>query len=151
MDLNFSRYDIADAADWSQFQSALYTFAQQLPIEGDLLLANAEWVYARSAGCIGTLKQWLTRALVDALDGGSSEIRREHLESKALSVQALIAIATEIAIGERQFRETRQEIADLEGLLGITTKVAPPKAKPARPRRPGRRSPVRDPIVDEAA
>jgi hypothetical protein len=151
MDLNFSRYDIADAADWSQFRSALYTFAQQLPIEDDLLLANAEWVYTRSAGCIGTLKQWLTRALVDALDCGSSEIRREHLAGKALSVQALTAIATEIGIGERQFEETRQEIADLEGLLGITTKVTPPKSKPARPRRPGRRSPVRDPIVEEAA
>jgi Type II/IV secretion system protein. len=149
MDLNFSRYDIADTAEWSQFRSALYTFAQQLPIKDDLLLANAEWVYARSAGCVGTLKQWLTRALVDAFDGGSPEILREHLERKALSVQALTAIAKEIAIGEQQFEETRQEIADLEGLLGITPRVVPPKSKP-RPRRPGRRSPVRDPIEEAA-
>ena len=150
MDLNFSRYHIADPIEWGQFRSALFTFAKQLPIDEDLLLANAEWVYGRSAGCIGTLKQWLTRALVDALDDGAREIGRIHLERKALSVAALTAIANEMAIGELQFQETREEVADLEILLGITVRAMPPKARPRRPQRPGRRSPVRDRIDDAA-
>lgn len=149
MDLNFSRYHITDGDEWAHFRSALYTFAKRLPIDEDLLLGNAEWIYVRSAGCIGTLKQWLTRALVAAFADGSSEIRRKDLERKSLSIAALTAIANEIAIGERKFEETHRDLTDLEMILGMTS-APKPRKRPSRPRRPGRRLPVRDLVGDAA-
>lgn len=146
MDLNFSRYHITDAIEWGHFRSAINTFAKRLPIDDQLLLDDAEWVYARSAGCIGTLKQWLTRALVAALEDGTQEIRREHLEGKALSIAALTAIAHEIAIGELNFQESRQDLADLEVLLGMAPVAKPAARKRIPGQRPGRRSPCRDRI-----
>lgn len=144
-DVHFPRYRIDIGQDWLDFKSVVLTFARQLPIDAQTLLADPEWVYLRSAGCVGTLKQWLTRALVACLEEGSGEITRDHLERKALSVAALTAIAEEIRLGEREFEEPPASIAQLEALIGGTPALLTPRKPPAKRRgRVGHRNPVRD-------
>ncbi|HEY4266901.1 MAG TPA: ATP-binding protein [Galbitalea sp.] len=145
-DVHFPRYRIDDAQDWTDFKSVVHTFAQELPIDEETLLGDPEWIYLRSAGCIGTLKQWLTRALVASLEDGTGEITRAQLEKKALSVAALTAIAEEITVGEREFEEDAASIAVLEGLIGRTVVREPiePKAPRKRAGRVGHRNPKRD-------
>jgi hypothetical protein len=63
-DAHFPRYRIDVAQDWVDFKSVVLTFASELPIDQQTLLGDPEWIYLRSAGCVGTLKQWLTPALV---------------------------------------------------------------------------------------
>jgi hypothetical protein len=145
-DVHFPRYRIDVAQDWLDFKSVVLTFARELPIEEQTLLGDPEWIYLRSAGCVGTLKQWLTRALVACLEEGTGEITREQLERKALSVAALTAIAGEITVGEREFEDDAASFAVLEGLIGTAPATAPTekKAPPKRRGRVGHRNPKRD-------
>lgn len=146
--LNFSRYDIEVAEDWTAFQNVLRTFATHLPIEEQLLLANDRWIYTRCAGCVGALKQWFTRALVDALESGTPEIGIEQLDRTALPIDTLTAMAEEIGIGEASFVEEPGDVTHLEQLLGVS-QVTEPKARRPRAkrlRRPGRRRPIRDAV-----
>lgn len=144
-EINFARYDIRATADWKSFCAVLRSFAAHLPIDDATVLDNAEWIYVRTAGCVGTLKQWLTRSLVDALETGDREIGIESLERTALPVATLTAIAEEIELGERQLSEGADDLRALEELLGLTAAIAP-KAKRAPRRRPGRRLPTRDAV-----
>ncbi|HLX33816.1 MAG TPA: ATP-binding protein [Candidatus Limnocylindrales bacterium] len=143
-EVHFERYRLDDPADQRTFASVLKTFARELPMDGGLVLADPEWVYLRTAGCVGTLKQWLLRALAAALEEGT-EIKRRHLEATALSVHALQAIAAEIQLGENALRETPEAFAELERLLGWQRPRVAPPARPRTGRRP-QRAPGRDPV-----
>lgn len=154
-EVHFPRYRINDADDWSAFRSVINTFARQLPVKDDLLL-RAEDLYAGSAGCVGSLKQWLTRALVAALDD-KTDITWEHVEAKAWPIATLRQMAEEITVGEEACFETARDVADLHELLGMSGSKKARKAetapwKPsATPRgRVGRRAPVRDPVGQPA-
>jgi energy-coupling factor transporter ATP-binding protein EcfA2 len=149
-EVHLSRYQLSDPTDRLNFQIVINTFAQQLPLDSDLLLVDTKWVYTRSAGCVGTLKQWLTRAYAAALADGTP-IKRRHLEETALSTAALTEIAEEISLGEREMAETAQGLRDLELLLGVADEpIGPARRKQfprkCRGRRPGRRSPGHDPV-----
>jgi AAA domain len=156
-EVHFPRYRIEDADDWTAFRSVINTLARQLPVDGEMLLRQAEDLYARSAGCVGTLKQWLARAFVAALDD-KSDISWEHVERTALPVATVRQMAEEIGVGEGAFFESARDVAELRELLGISTKKA--KAKSQRNSvangtkgrsRVGRRAPGHDPVGHAAA
>lgn len=151
-EVHLDRYRLSDPADRLNFEIVINTFAQHLPLESDLLLADTKWIYTRSAGCVGTLKQWLTRAYAAALDEGTP-ISRRHLEESALSTAALTAIADEIKVGEEDMEETAQGFLELERLLGVVQgpvemKARKPRVRKRCRRRPGRRAPGHDPVGD---
>jgi energy-coupling factor transporter ATP-binding protein EcfA2 len=156
-EVHFPRYRIEDADDWAGFRSVINTLARQLPVDGEVLLGRAEDLYARSAGCVGTLKQWLSRAFVAALDD-KTDITWEHVERTALPVATVRQMAQEIGFGEDAFFETAHDVAELRELLGMSSKKkgkppkAPTKARPSlRPSRVGRRAPGHDPVGEAAA
>jgi energy-coupling factor transporter ATP-binding protein EcfA2 len=156
-EVHFPRYRIEDAEDWAAFRSVINTLARQLPVDGEVLLRQAEALYARSAGCVGTLKQWLTRAFVAALDD-KTDITWEHVEHTALPVATVRQMAQEIGVGEDAFFETARDVAELRDLLGMSTKKKgkPTKARtkaqgPGRPSRVGRRAPGHDPVGEAEA
>jgi energy-coupling factor transporter ATP-binding protein EcfA2 len=155
-EVHFPRYRINDADDWTAFRSVINTLAKQLPIDGEMLLGEAEHLYARSAGCVGTLKQWLTRAFVAALDD-KTDITWAHLERTGLPLATVRQMADEIGVGEDAFFETARDVEELRDLLGMSTKkrkgtTAGTKARgPRRIRsRVGRRAPGHDPVGDAA-
>ncbi len=59
LDLHFQRYRADSSADRQIFQSVLPTFQKQLPFAEADLLAMWEFLYERSVGCVGILKEWL--------------------------------------------------------------------------------------------
>lgn len=147
-DVHFPRYRLDRAPDFAAFRSTVYTFGSRLPIDAEWLVERAEYVYVRSAGCVGILKQWLERAYVAALlEGGS--ISEAHLERTALPLQALREIASEIVAGERAIAETSETEREVRDLLGLENPRIARRAALPRKRsrqRPGVRNPTSDPV-----
>jgi len=117
-----------------------------------------EYCYERSLGCVGILKDWLTRALRDVLEEGATTVTIKHLEKRALSVRQCRRMLEEILEGERQLSETQDDRNQLRAAsgLGVESILGSPiscfsqeeqeaAAKPPRPK-PGNRKPKRDKI-----
>jgi hypothetical protein len=120
------------------------------------LAAEWEFLYERSMGCVGILKQWLTRALHSVLRRSGNIILGKDLETQALSVLQCQKILSEAAEGELQSAEPAEARRALQRRLGLRAGVVQEKdtgatiSKPAAPRntkrRPGVRRPKRDRI-----
>ena len=68
VDIHFPRYRADRREDYLAFQSVLFTFQRHLPLVGNTdLVKDFDFCYERSIGCVGVLKDWLTRALAMAL------------------------------------------------------------------------------------
>ena len=138
------------------FQSVLLTFQQQLPFENKETDLPAMWdfLYERSVGCVGILKEWLVRASVRAIRHGATALTREHLEATALSISQCEKILAESREGETRLNDSEDAKLRFRTLLGIELPVAPAPRNPAasnrRTAKVGQRSPQRDPIGEEA-
>jgi energy-coupling factor transporter ATP-binding protein EcfA2 len=153
LDVHFPRYRAESGSDRQVFVNVLGSFAHHMPLpEQPDLAAEWEFLYERSIGCVGILKQWLTRALHSVLRRGGKTIARQDLEAQALSVLQCEKILSETAEGELRAAEPAEARGALQVRLGLRTGAAHRNGdvnKPAIPRntrRPGMRLPQRDPI-----
>jgi hypothetical protein len=152
VDIHFPRYQLDSLDDIQAFKSVLLTFQCQMPVEETPnLVPHWEYCYERTLGCIGILKNWLTRALKDALDEGAKTITLKHLERRAWSVAQCQRMFKEIQEGERQLTETAKDIQNLRASLGLEAEVLPsleekilPNTK--RGKKVGQRKPKRDSV-----
>jgi hypothetical protein len=161
VDLHFQRYRADSAEDRQVFRGVLLSFQKQLPLPkaGTDLVAIWEFLYERSIGCVGILKEWLMRACVRAIKHGAVALSREHLERTALSISQCEKILAESREGETRLND-HDARPRLRTLLGIepqergSSHVGSDESAPSRRRkrgRPGQRAPRRDPITQEAA
>jgi hypothetical protein len=152
IDVHLARYRAEDSEDRQTFINVVRSFEEALPVEDRPdLVSDWEFLYERSLGCIGVLKEWLVRAAVVASRERGGRLTRADLEAQALSVAQCEQMHAETADGELQLREAGQSVAHLRGRLGLSTPAtakADPKgpASPVRFRRPGQRLPTRDPV-----
>ena len=137
--------------------SVLNSFAQQLPIPDPPDLANDwEFLYERSIGCVGVLKQWLVRALSVALRTDEGTLSRRNLENQAPSVAQADKLISEASEGEMRLMDSNEASSRLREQLGLashTHRQAPDDAKQPvqtlarrKSRRPGQRRPERDAV-----
>jgi len=150
IDIHFPRYRAQDPEDVLAFKRVLVSFQRQMPlVEEPDLSARWEYCYERSIGCVGVLKDWLTRALNAALREGTPTLAPRHLDGHALSPAQCAALAKETCDGEAELSEPADAAARLRGLLGLGVEQADVGAetsiRPVR-RRPGERAPQRDPV-----
>src|SRR5271157_5953830 len=76
VDLHLSRYRSENPNDIEIFQNVVLTFQTQLPLADDLnLLGIWDFLYERSLGCVGVLKDWLVRALVATVRAGTTALK----------------------------------------------------------------------------
>lgn len=155
VDIHFPRYRIDDSDDIQAFKSVLLTFQCQMPTKDTPnLVPHWEYCYERTLGCIGILKNWLTRALKDALDEDATTVTLKHLQRRAWSVAQCQRMLKEIQEGERQLTETQADIQNLRSALGIENNnqilndgISKPPIKKGR--KVGKRNPKRDSIGSE--
>jgi hypothetical protein len=153
VDLHFSRYRAEWKDDLRVFQNIVLTFQEQLPAEQQLdLVGMWDFLYERSLGCVGVLKDWLARSLSSALRG-AVRLDRRVLERTALSTAQCEKILAEAREGESRLIETRESSSRLRCLLGLPEPAPKTQAgdaliprKTARTRKPGVRRPKRDQI-----
>jgi hypothetical protein len=109
-EIHFPRYDIRKKEDAKQFRNAVFSFQKVLPLEEEPnLLEHTKFLYERSIGCVGLLKQWLMRCLTDALNSGDRTITIEHLKSNSLSIKKIRTLINEAYFGEQSFVELEEE------------------------------------------
>lgn len=162
IDIHFGRYQIDDETCRQEYINVLYTFQQHLPVlKTPDLVSKWDYFYERSLGCVGVLKDWLTRSLALALDSSSSTLPLNCLEHGALPVSKCAAILREAIIGEKELTEGEEERRQLRKSLGLTEEMltkdrgnilaseseqASTIQTARRKRRVGARNPVRDKI-----
>jgi energy-coupling factor transporter ATP-binding protein EcfA2 len=161
IDIHFPRYRVANPEDGKAFRTVLRSFEQQLPLSDPPALLNEwEYLYERSIGCVGILKDWLIRTLVSASTRNADTLKRKDLEAHALSVGQCDKMLSEAEEGEARLVESTEERSRLRARLGLSPKEnarqdssiigAPPPsgiaAPPRNRRKPGQRAPVRDAV-----
>jgi GH24 family phage-related lysozyme (muramidase) len=161
VDIHLPRYQAESAADRRAFQSVLWAFQRHLPLAAEPdLLRDWEFCYERSVGCVGILKEWLTRCLVAVLEAGEASLTSTQLHRWAPAPVQCLKLLAEARDGEAQLAEPPESSARLRLGLGLASLPEGPGAGPddatgAQPpvgtrrksdRRVGERQPTRDPV-----
>ncbi len=101
LDLHFRRYRAEQAEEATAFQRVILSFQRHLPLAEEPDLCHRwEYLYARSIGCVGVLKDWLRRALAAALEEGARTLTEQCLEGQAWSAECCLKMAQEAMEGE---------------------------------------------------
>lgn len=163
VDIEFTRYLSDNPEHRQSFINCLWTFQHQLPLaKTPDLVKDWDYFYERSIGCIGVLKDWLTRALAVALESGGETLGARDLQCRALSVTQCARMLAEVVDGERKLTDTAEAQEQLRRNLGLQMEAkapphsnlashsdaaaTPPVTKAPKRRLAGRRNPVRDEI-----
>ena len=161
VDLHFPRYRADDRDDRQVFLNVLHSFESQLTLsEGFDLVRHWQFLYERTIGCVGVLKQWLVKALCGVLRERRTGLTLSDLERTALSVAQCEKMVAEAAEGEIRLAgnpHSRSQLRDRLGLpsdsdrgSAVETDVAPKRnARSVKNMHPGRRRPTRD-LVGQA-
>jgi energy-coupling factor transporter ATP-binding protein EcfA2 len=152
IDVHLARYRAEDSEDRQTFINVVQSFEKELPLKDQSdLVSDWEFLYERSLGCVGILKEWLVRAATVAARTGDNRLTRVALESQALCIAQCEQLHAEIADGELKLNERSGAVARFRGRLGLSTHSTA-KASSTQPvplvkhRRPGQRLPTRDVI-----
>lgn len=152
IDVHLARYRAEDSEDRQTFINVVQSFEKELPFEEPSdLVSEWEFLYERSIGCIGILKEWLVRAATVAIRKGSRKLTRAAVESQALCLAQCEQLHREIIDGEIKLYERPEAITRFRENLSLRT-CGTERARPAAPvlpgrfRRPGQRVPTRDSI-----
>ena len=120
-EIHFPRYHIDSPEEMLAFKRVLLTFQRHLPLTGEPdLVAQAEYFYECSVGCVGVLKDWLTRALAAALKKDKERLHRQTWERQALPTRKLLRMAREIREGEEALAANSRTQTELRSLLGMS-------------------------------
>ena len=153
VDLHFSRYRTESAGDIEVFQNAVFTFQKQLRSCDRLDLPGIwDFLYERSLGCIGILKDWLMQALIVAVRNDSPGSTVAILEKTALSAPQCEKMLQEAREGEARLADNSDTRIRLRRLLNLSDAADAPVVSTAKPTKQsrGRRTPgVRDPQRDQ--
>jgi hypothetical protein len=161
VDIHFSRYQVDNESHRQEFISVLFTFQEHLPLlETPDLVSKWDYFYERSLGCVGVLKDWLTRSLALALEDNCSTLRFKFIQSRALSVSQCNTMLREMLDGEKELLEGERDRLSLRAGLGLetdivnkqgenslrNTEMSPKINRTQGRRRVGTRKPVRDKV-----
>lgn len=120
MEIHLPRYLLERPGDVAAFRTVVGQFQRHLPLaETPDLAGQWEFLYERSLGCVGVLKQWLTRALAKAVRQGAPTLeRRKHLELTAFKRRTILQMLTEARAAEADLARRDMEADEtLESLL----------------------------------
>src|SRR2546427_3039399 len=133
--VHFSRYRLEREADCLEFQSALVSLLEQVPLRCDVeRLVGSYWVYFYEGciGCIGVLKDWLVRAVSAALDDGEERLTLDCLHDHILPTDILRQMALDASEGEQKLEHTESNREHLWRILQGGELIAPIPPLPPR-------------------
>lgn len=122
VDIHFGRYQADDKSQRQEFINVLFTFQEHLPLlKTPDLVSKWDYFYERSLGCVGVLKDWLTRSLALALEDNCSTLEFEFIKRRALSVSQCTTMLREMLDGEKELLEGERDWLSLRAGLGLET------------------------------
>jgi hypothetical protein len=160
VDVHLRRYDARRPHNIEAFKNVLFAFQRHLPVKNEpTLLQKWEYFYERTTGTIGVLKEWLIRALEEALEESDSTVTESHLTKTAPSLAKATKMALDNLDGEQELEESKSTLALLRQSLGLDAGPGLDRSKAddedsqnrkhpraRRLRRAGQRNPKRDPV-----
>ncbi|MGL5943462.1 MAG: TniB family NTP-binding protein [Waterburya sp.] len=118
--IHLPRYDAKFTEDRENWQSIIWNFQCQIPIEQEPdFLSEWEYLYTRSLGCVGILKNWTRNAFADAMEEEAKTVTLKHLEQRALSVGQCNNILKKIREGEERYENIEGDYQQLHKALGL--------------------------------
>jgi hypothetical protein len=118
--VHFPRYHAICENDRNIFQSIIWSLCLEMPLlEQPDFLDDWEYIYSRTLGCVGTLKNWFNNALADALEEGENTLTLRHLEARSLSIAQCRNILAKIKDGEKKHAEVEGNLKELLQDLGL--------------------------------
>lgn len=159
--VHFPRYQATNKDDVRAFKTVLQAFQRHLPVEEmPDLVSRWQDCYACTAGCIGLLKEWLLKALTEALEKPAKTISPEILAHHAPSLAFREQMMTEIEEGEKGFLYDETAEDELRKRMGLPRRRKKAKEdqivseetheEPKTPKRRassvGHRNPSHDPV-----
>src|SRR6266700_733317 len=158
-DIHFPRYQVMEKNERRAFKNVVLAFQRHLPLEEmPDLISQWEFCYTYTAGCVGLLKEWLMKALGEALETGAKTISPTLLACHAPSPARCDQMITEIEEGEGYFKHDDEAEDRLRARLGLSprrknTTYTPdsqgeekPNATAPSARPVGQRLPTHDPL-----
>lgn len=155
--IHMSRYNNYVKVDMKAFTSALITFQRHMPFEVEPdLLSYVDYFYTKSAGCIGILKKWLDRSVIDGINKNLETLDMKTIKSFAHSNNSIKTILLEAFDGEAKLQDI--DIKELDNMLklqnsklnGLKSQGQPDPDEPLKKRTRkfpvGKRLPKRDPV-----
>lgn len=158
-DVHFQRYRMENKEHMEWFESVLYMFQKNMPLEIEPdLVGNTDYFYERCIGCIGTLKDWLMKTYEMKLLKGKKTLDVDDFQEYALSLDQCIKMIREAREGEMKLEDSDEKKNILYSLLmahGMSVEVngdmgEEPESKkknskaPSKKGQPGKRNPKRD-------
>ncbi len=137
--IDFPRYRIDSRKEQMRFKSVITSLISHLPlIESPDFSEEWEYIYERTCGCVGILKDWFTRTLGAVLedDEKATTITLKQLQKQALPVNKCLIIFKAIKSGEDKLKENEESLIELRRGLGIAKEepkaAKQPKSSPRR-------------------
>jgi DNA polymerase III delta prime subunit len=161
VDIHFGRYQADDELHRQEFINVLFTFQEHLPLpETPDLVSKWDYFYERSLGCVGVLKDWLTRSLALALEDNCPTLKFAFIQRRALSVSQCNTMLREMLDGEKELQDGERDRLSLRAGLGLETDMVSKECEDSSnntttssnvdrrrsKRRVGTRNPVRDKV-----
>lgn len=120
-DVHFSRYVADRSNEMAVFVNVVRSLAAQLPLpEPPDLAKEWEYLYERSLGCVGILKDWLVRTLASVLRKGANKLGQQDLAACALSVSQCEKMLSECIEGENRMSDSDDSHLRLRSRLGLS-------------------------------
>lgn len=137
MPIHLPRYLCEKSTDLETFINVLKMFQSHLPLSREPnLVDHYEYFYDGCVGCIGVLKDWLLRALGEALENNNKTLTKKCIENHGKSTHDLINMVLEINKGEQFLKESKKDQDELHKLLGwkkVTTEKQEPNGTEQSP------------------
>ncbi|PSB03952.1 ATP-binding protein [Merismopedia glauca CCAP 1448/3] len=144
-DIHLTPYQLDEAEDVTEFIRVIRTLQKHLPLEEEPYLENYyEYLFSGSVGCVGILKNWLTRSLRFAYEEDAATLTIKHLEQGAFSQGRINQIFQESEQGQLRLKQE----SNYYFIGNLTTSVTPDVVQGAslKKGRVGKRKPKRDPV-----
>ncbi len=157
--IHLSNYNADSEEDVKEYRKVILTFQRRMPYPAPPdLEKHWEYLYVYSCGCVGVLKDWLTKAYRLSLKESHNTLKLRHLEKTALSKKDLDRLSLEIWEGQQRLEneEGPETIERVKARLGFG-RIATPAESPKPPRsnsdsrrqRTGEPKPQRFPVAVE--
>lgn len=124
--IHLPRYNADYIEDRETWNSVIWNFQCQLPLhETPDLLSMWDYLYERSLGCVGILKDWTRNTLADVLEKEVPTMTQKDLQKRELSVGQARNILKKIKEGERTYAEIEGQSEQLRNELGLGVEPIP--------------------------
>ena len=118
VDLHFPRYHIDIKEEVTAFQALLWALQRLLPVEQEPnLLEHWEWLFERTLGLAGPLKDWLARALHKSIQEDARSLTFAHLHSSAPTLTQALGLSAGLREAEEALQESDDHLVTLRQAL----------------------------------